>query len=64
MQIYETLLNKDLSFKQKNALIEKISQMMKTVPKVIEEKLEPLLIEVNSKLMENNVKNGREQLSA
>ena len=64
MQIYETLLNKDFSFKQKKELIEKISQMMKNVPNVIEEKLGPLLIVVNSKVMENNVKNGREQLSA
>jgi len=60
MQIYETLLNKDLSFLQKKAFIEKISQMMKNVPNVIEEKLGPLLIEVNSKVMENNVKNGKD----
>ena len=34
--------------------------MMKNVPNVIEEKVGPLLIEVNSKVMENNVKNGKE----
>jgi hypothetical protein len=63
MQLYETLLNKDLSFLQKKIFIDKISQMMKNVPKVIEEKLGPLMIEVHAKVMTNNVKNGREQLS-
>ncbi len=60
MQIYETLLNKDFSFLHKKAFIEKISQMMKNVPRVIEEKVGPLLIELNSKVMENNMKNGKE----
>jgi hypothetical protein len=63
MHLYETLLNKDLSFLQKKIFIDKISQMMKNVPKVIEEKLGPLMIEVHAKVMTNNVKNGREQLS-
>jgi hypothetical protein len=63
MHLYETLLNKDLSFLQKKIFIEKISQMMKNVPKVIEEKLGPLMIEVHAKVMTNNVKNGKEQLS-
>ena len=63
MQVYETLLNKDLSFQQKKIFIEKISQMMKNVPRVIEDKLGPLMIEVHAKVMTNNVKNGREQLS-
>lgn len=38
--------------------------MMKNVPSVIEVKLAPILIEVNSRVMTNSVKNGREQLSA
>ena len=63
MHLYETLLNKDLSFLQKKIFIDKISQMMKNVPKIIEEKLGPLMIEVHAKVMTNNVKNGREQLS-
>jgi len=33
---------------------------MKNVPRVIEEKVGPLLIELNSKVMENNMKNGKE----
>lgn len=60
MQTYETLLNKDLSFLQKKTFIEKIFQMMKNVPRIIEEKVGPLLMEVNSKVMENNVKNGKD----
>jgi hypothetical protein len=36
---------------------------MKNVPKVIEEKLGPLMIEVHAKVLTNNVKNCREQFS-
>lgn len=64
MQIYETVLSKDLSFQQKKAFIDKIAQMMKNVPSVIEVKLAPIMIEVHSRVMTNSVKNGREQLSA
>jgi hypothetical protein len=59
-QIYETVLRKDLSFQQKKAFIDKIAQMMKNVPSVIEVKLAPIMIEVHSTVMTNSVKNGRE----
>ena len=59
MQIYETVLSKDLSFQQKKAFIDKIAQMMKNVPSVIEVKLAPIMIEVHSMVMTNSVKNGR-----
>jgi predicted transport protein len=59
-QIYETVLSKDLSFQQKKAFIDKIAQMMKNVPSVIELKLAPIMIEVHSTVMTNSVKNGRE----
>ena len=57
-QIYETVLSKDLSFQQKKAFIDKIAQMMKNVPSVIEVKLAPIMIEVHSRVMTNSVKNG------
>ena len=63
MQVYESLLKKDVTFQQKKGLIEHVQQVMRNIPRVIEGKLGPILIEVHSRVMASRVQNGKQQLS-